>query len=188
MAKKGENIFLRKDGRWEARYVKGYTENNKIRYGFVYGKNYSEVKRKRNQLVLSLDPNNLKRTNKEDNLFNNVIDSWLLQKKLILKETSYSRYYELTNKHIRPYFGKLDCNKINNDLASKFILKKIKEQLSNKTIKDILMILKQITKHGNISITINGPKVIKKPIKILNEKEQKNLNQKKKKLWKNNLC
>lgn len=33
---KGENIFKRKDGRWEARYVKGYELSGKIKYGFCY--------------------------------------------------------------------------------------------------------------------------------------------------------
>lgn len=27
---KGENIFKRKDGRWEGRYIKGYDNNHKI--------------------------------------------------------------------------------------------------------------------------------------------------------------
>ena len=31
---KGENIFRRKDGRWEARYVKGRELSGKIKYGF----------------------------------------------------------------------------------------------------------------------------------------------------------
>ena len=31
--KKGENIFKRKDGRWEARYIKGYELSGKIKYG-----------------------------------------------------------------------------------------------------------------------------------------------------------
>lgn len=30
---KGENIFRRKDGRWEARYVKGREMSGKIKYG-----------------------------------------------------------------------------------------------------------------------------------------------------------
>ena len=29
---KGENIFKRKDGRWEARYVKGHELSGKIKY------------------------------------------------------------------------------------------------------------------------------------------------------------
>lgn len=35
---KGENIFKRKDGRWEARYIKGYELSGTIKYGFCYGK------------------------------------------------------------------------------------------------------------------------------------------------------
>lgn len=33
---KGENIFKSKDGRWEARYIKGYDLSGKIKYGFCY--------------------------------------------------------------------------------------------------------------------------------------------------------
>ena len=44
--KKGENIFKRKDGRWEARYIKGYELSGKIKYGFCYGKTYKEAKEK----------------------------------------------------------------------------------------------------------------------------------------------
>ena len=43
---KGENIFKRKDGRWEARYIKGYELSGKIKYGFCYGKTYREAKEK----------------------------------------------------------------------------------------------------------------------------------------------
>ena len=43
---KGENIFKRKDGRWEARYHKGYTASGKVKYGFCYGKTYKEAKEK----------------------------------------------------------------------------------------------------------------------------------------------
>ena len=43
MSKRGENIYKRKDGRWEGRYKKDRI-NNKIIYGYVYGKTYKEVK------------------------------------------------------------------------------------------------------------------------------------------------
>lgn len=43
---KGENIFKRKDGRWEARYPKGRTDSGRIQYGFCYGKTYKEAKEK----------------------------------------------------------------------------------------------------------------------------------------------
>lgn len=45
--RKGENIRLRKDGRYEARYEKGRTEDGKIIYGYCYGQSYEEAEEKR---------------------------------------------------------------------------------------------------------------------------------------------
>ena len=53
---KGENIFKRKDGRWEARYIKGYELSGKIKYGFCYGKTYKEAKEKVSKLKSSAIP------------------------------------------------------------------------------------------------------------------------------------
>lgn len=44
--RKGENIYLRKDGRWEGRYPKGRKIDGRIKYGYVYGKTYTEVRQK----------------------------------------------------------------------------------------------------------------------------------------------
>lgn len=44
MPRRGENIFKRKDGRWEARYVKEVALDGTKRYGSVYAKTYREVK------------------------------------------------------------------------------------------------------------------------------------------------
>ena len=45
MARRGENIHKRKDGRWEGRYIKAHTPEGKIQWGYVYGTVYAEVKR-----------------------------------------------------------------------------------------------------------------------------------------------
>ena len=45
MARKGENIYKRKDGRWEGRYIKSRSSTGKANYGYVYAKSYREVKR-----------------------------------------------------------------------------------------------------------------------------------------------
>lgn len=49
--KKGNNIRLRADGRFEARYVKGRDESGKIRYGYCYGHTYEEAEGKRAALL-----------------------------------------------------------------------------------------------------------------------------------------
>lgn len=49
----GESVFLRADGRWEARYQKSRDENGKMKYGFVYGTTKAEEK-KRSQALSKL--------------------------------------------------------------------------------------------------------------------------------------
>ena len=51
MCRKGENIRKRKDGRWEARYIKWRDADGKIHYGSFYGKSYNEVKEKRRKKI-----------------------------------------------------------------------------------------------------------------------------------------
>ena len=47
----GENIRLRKDGRYEARYIKSRDDNGKISYGYCYGRSYEEAEEKRNSFL-----------------------------------------------------------------------------------------------------------------------------------------
>ena len=51
MPRKGENIYKRKDGRWEGLYICYYDAQNKAKYTSVYGKTYSEVKQKHCKFV-----------------------------------------------------------------------------------------------------------------------------------------
>ena len=45
MPRRGENIYKRKDGRWEGRYIKQYDIKGKAQYGYIYGKTYTAVKK-----------------------------------------------------------------------------------------------------------------------------------------------
>lgn len=46
MSRTGENIYKRKDGRWEARYIDSYDGNGKAKYKYLYAPTYTEVKAK----------------------------------------------------------------------------------------------------------------------------------------------
>ena len=46
MARRGENIYKRKDGRWEGRYKCGFTNDGKAKYRSVYAHSYAEVRAK----------------------------------------------------------------------------------------------------------------------------------------------
>lgn len=49
--KTGSNIRLRKDGTYEARYIKGHTEEGKILWGYCYGATYEKAEEKRNRIL-----------------------------------------------------------------------------------------------------------------------------------------
>ena len=46
MARRGDNIHKRKDGRWEGRYKNGYKTDGSVKYSSVYAASYSECKKK----------------------------------------------------------------------------------------------------------------------------------------------
>ena len=48
MPRHGENIYKRRDGRYEGRYVVGKTATGKTKFGYGYGYQYTEV---RNELL-----------------------------------------------------------------------------------------------------------------------------------------
>ena len=45
MARKGENIYKRKDGRWEARYIPSHDEQGHAKYRSVYARSYTEARK-----------------------------------------------------------------------------------------------------------------------------------------------
>lgn len=178
MARKGENIFYRKDGRWEARYFKEYDENHRIIYGYVYGKTYLEAKKKKNEKLLCLNMEQ-KRKARQKKTLNDGIDEWLVQKKLIVKESTYARYYSIVNVHIRPVLGNIKLSYLTYDKIVRFINIQTESRenkiLTNRTIRDIVVVLKQILNYLEIYYKIISPKPEKKEISILKKEEQRKL-------------
>ena len=89
MAKRGSNIYKRKDGRFEGRVPVGYQKNGKIKYKSVYARTLSEVKEKMSE-VHSIRQNQpvsaIKLTVRE------AAEQWLSSAKLRVKESSYVNY------------------------------------------------------------------------------------------------
>jgi len=53
MARRGENIYHRKDERWEGRYIKGRKPDGRARFGSVYGR--TSLMEQRFKAVYKLD-------------------------------------------------------------------------------------------------------------------------------------
>ena len=76
-----------------------------------------------------------------------VAESWLLYKKYNIKDSTYYRYKYIINKYIIPEF---DERKISffEDYDFNIFVDKLAQNLSTKTIKDIIIVLKSILKYA----------------------------------------
>lgn len=75
-----------------------------------------------------------------------VIELWKEDKKQYVKKSSYSAYVLLIENHLLPSFGEqISVKEID---VQQFVFNKLQEGLSQKTIKDILIVLKMILKFG----------------------------------------
>ena len=158
MGRKGESIFKRKDGRFEGRYIKEYI-NGKAIYGYVYGNTYQECKKKKSLLSVNKINNNKKKYNKRKTL-NNLIDNWL-NTKSNLKSSTYMRYSNLINEHIRNDIGKTNISKLDSKMVNDYLVNKLNNGrldnnggLSCNTVYDISNILKQVFKVNKIDIEL----------------------------------
>lgn len=101
MPRKGESIFRRKDGRWEARYIKGYKKDGTKIYGSVYAKTYTEVKNKRLDILKKVDYNHLITPTEHLEFY---IHHWFENNKRNLKESTLTKYDNSLKNYIIPYF------------------------------------------------------------------------------------
>lgn len=73
-----------------------------------------------------------------------IIKLWENDKKLYVKKSTYSAYLLLIENHINPYFA--DKEQITEEDVQKFVLTELRKGLSQKSIKDIIIVLKMILK------------------------------------------
>ncbi|WP_321388792.1 site-specific integrase [uncultured Enterococcus sp.] len=142
MARKGENIYKRKDGRYEGRYIKNRTENGKIIFGYVYGKKYNIVKNK-----LTVLKSQYSQGTKTQLVFQGKLTDWLCQwleytVKRSVKVTTYAAYSGRVEKHILPFLGNKKMNELGTADINDFIYHLQLKDLSPTTIKGIITVLK----------------------------------------------
>ena len=63
-----------------------------------------------------------------------------------MKKSTYAAYQLLIQNHIKPYFG--DLYEVNEEKVQQFVFDKLDAGLSEKTIRDIIIVLKMILKFG----------------------------------------
>lgn len=173
MAKRGENIRKRKDGRWEARYEKGRLENGHIQYGYVYAHTYDEVKKKKS---LALQRLQLPDPTVSEMEMDNLCEEWKNAVRYTIKPSSFACYDTLIEKHISPWFSKYKLADLDTDLIMSFAISKTESGLSNRTVKSLLILLQSILRFGEKkgylslrSILFSYPKITSQGLRVISE-------------------
>lgn len=177
MPRKGENIFKRKDGRWEGRYIKDRDLSNKAVYGYLYGKSYTEVKQKLERVKSQKASCNILSAN-----FAKLSEEWLENKRLCVKESTLAHYKMIIGKHILPLLGKYDVSAVSLDVVQQYMNRLLLDGYAVKTANDILTVIKSILKyaerkgfHHNCDLSIISLKAHKSEVEILTLFEQERL-------------
>lgn len=182
MARRGENIYKRKDGRWEGRYIKGRKPNGKIIYGYIYNQKYSILKQ---QLI---HYKALYQYGKTSYPYVGSIGSWLdnwltMEVKNHVKPSTFATYQYKIDRYISPYIGKCSLQKISIKSLQIWINSLVEQKLSSSTIRLIVQIFRMSIRfaqkrHFLRSDPTEGlhlPKIKKRKIHALSVKEQKKL-------------
>ena len=178
MPRTGENIYKRKDGRYEGRYIKGYDINGKAQLGYVYARTYTEAKDKLAQCRISV-LNDIKPID-SNMLLADWIGQWIESQKQI-KLTTKTMYYSHLKNHIEKNIGKIQLKKLNEDIIQAFV-DYLTARYSPKSVHAIFSMLRLALSEAHrrryiadIYSSIKLPKVRQKEVRVLTVGEQKRL-------------
>lgn len=191
MARHGENIRKRKDGRWEARCICGYHENGKAKYKYIYRKTYAEAKAAKNQMISQ------KLTNESCDVkniyskaaFDVLLTDWMNSIRMNVKESTYCRYSVIIDKHIRPELGSTRVSDLTSEKIEQFTFKMLNQGnlkksggLSPKTVTGFISVIRLVLEYGTKkgykcpgNLVISNPRQSVPQIQILTWEEQRKL-------------
>lgn len=177
---KGENIYKRKDGRWEARYIKGYHQSGKIHYGFCYGKTYKEAKEKASKAKAALLSSAVQLQLPLKRRFSWFCEEWYEISRNRFKESTAVKYRAMLSKYISPRLGGCYPADFSDEVLEKFTEELLHEdRLSEKTVKDLLLVVHSVMKFARNhypgvfpAIEIYYPRLPRKEMRVLSREEQ----------------
>lgn len=187
MPRRGENIYKRSDGRWEARYIKQRSPEGKAIYGYLYARSYRDVKAKlqnqqRHEEALFAD------TKTNHLLFQTTAEEWLVFLAPQIKAATMNKYRNLLETYIYPRMGSMELNQITHsflEMQCKALLQSGRKDgggLAPKTVSDILSVIRNVLKFAiktGVSVSCDGQSIrIKQSageMRILSRLEQEQL-------------
>lgn len=145
VARKGENIYKRKDGRWEGRYKKGRKKNGQLHYGYVYGQTYTDVKYR--LYTYKLHYNTIIQLHGESGFsYEEWTLVWLSQQQSIIKTSTYTTYLYKLKKYILPSIGNCPLNQLTNQEIQTLVSSWLQLGLEASTIHVLYQLVKKTLK------------------------------------------
>lgn len=179
MPRRGENIYKRKDGRWEGRIL---LCTGKYRY--LYAKSYKEVKEKMRdflELKYIKEEKDICRTENAASLFKAWLEGDIRHQ---VKPTTYESYYCSAYRYIIPFFEQEGNESITEDSVSRFVKNirqntLIKESSRKKVLSIFKSALKEILQDSPeclyLTKLIKLPRTEEKEVEVFSMKEQRKI-------------
>ena len=190
MPKRGDNIYKRKDGRWEGRYKK-YDSNGSVKWGYVYAKSYKEVKLKLQSVyspsVQSGSPDSEAEIIQPADCFESIALEWLSCIQAQIKQSSYVKYRNMICLHLIPNFGNACITEITKEKINQFCSELLlgndeQSSLSPKSVTSIISVMKnifeyaeQVKKYDVINLNGISVKQTQQHLRVLSVNEQQRL-------------
>lgn len=177
MSKKGMNIYKRKDGRWEGRYIAAVLTDGSKKYASVYGKTYKETREKQ---LLQMSKIHLKNNRNVYMTTGELMWEWhgtIVNK---VKKTTFQKYESIIRNHICPSsMGSLQIKYITGRTIAEFANERLKF-VSPKTVNDILIVIGLAFSYAEEEYGLPKPRIhrIKEQVKemrVLSVAEQRQL-------------
>lgn len=185
MAKRGENIHKRKDGRWEGRYIKARDTTGKPVWGYLYGHSYGEVK---TELTRRKALSGFCQLSGESMRFSDLAELWLTSFAQSAKESTLAHYQYTLHKYLLPVLGSLQVASLTDSLLERLFLQILSPQdnshkpLGASSAQECLGMLKRICKYAAhlhlmppIELCIKLPRTKKSEPQPLSRAEQASL-------------
>ncbi len=175
MARRGENVYKRKDGRWEGRVL---GKDGKYRY--FYAASYRQVKEK----IKSASEQQVVRQAQRNTGAAELFDTWVQQVQTQVKPTTFENYESCIRRYVIPFFGQAP----NKTISVKTVMAFVQHiegtaNLSATTKKKILTIfktalragLKSMPQRATILEAVVLPKTETKEVQVFSMAEQRQI-------------
>lgn len=177
MPRRGDRVYRRKDGLWEARYVKGLDASGKKKYGSVYGKTCREAKEKQkaaeDNLLLFQTP-----VGPRNVTVGRLVTEWLYINRQRLKPSTWQRYEGFWRNHIERHLCNVSAMNCTTVFLYEYATERLDHGLSPCSVNAVLIFLHSCFQYGHKQYRLPVPEIVyfpqeDKEMRVLSSDEQK---------------